>query len=128
MKNITPLTAERQRFLRFLIAGGVNMLFGLSVYSLAIVVHAPVWVALLLANVAGVAFNFFTTGAYVFRSLLLSRFPRFVAAYLALYLINWALITWLQMWIPNPIYAQATLTIPLAMFSYVLLLRLVFAR
>ena len=114
------------RFLRFLIAGGVNTIFGFTVYSLAIAVQTPIWAALLTANIAGVAFNFVTTGNYVFRSLLLNRFPRFIAAYLALYLINWALISWLRPWIPNLIYAQAILTIPLAMLSYWMLAHLVY--
>ncbi len=114
------------RFLRFLFAGGLNTAFGLSVYSASILIGVPVWAALLIANVTGVAFNFLTTGAYAFRSRLLNRFPRFASAYLVIYLVNWALIRWLGLWVPNPIVAQAILTVPMALLSYVIMARWVF--
>jgi hypothetical protein len=74
-----------------------------------------------------VAFNFFTTGGYAFRSLLLSRFPRFAAAYGLIYLINWALIHALQPWVPGVIVAQALLVVPMALLSYLIMARFVFA-
>ena len=117
-----------RRFIRFILAGGVNTLFGLAVYSVAITFSAPVWGALLLANATGVAFNFVTTGGFVFRNMLLSRFPCFLATYLAIYLINWTLIAWLTTWVPNPIYAQAVLTVPIAILSYHMLNRYVFNK
>jgi putative flippase GtrA len=113
--------------MRFVIAGTLNTAFGFGIYSLSMLLGAPVWVALLVANVTGVAFNFLTTGGYAFRSLVVARFPRFAATYLVLYLVNWAMIGWLTMWVPGAIVAQAILTVPLALLSYLLMARFVFA-
>jgi len=118
--------ADRHRVLRFIAAGALNSVFGFAVYSAAILWGVPVWAALLVANVAGLGFNFVTTGGYAFRSLQLSRFPRFAAAYLGLYLLNWGLIHELQAWVSGAIMAQALLTLPLAALSYLVLSKLVF--
>lgn len=118
---------EQHRFARFLAAGGVNTLFGFMVYSAVIMLHGPVWAALAVGNIAGVFFNFVTTGGYVFRSLVVSRFPRFVCAYAAVYLLNWVLIRFLSDLVPGPIAAQAILTLPMALVSYFLMKKLVFA-
>jgi len=117
---------RESRFLRFIVAGGVNTLFGYAVYGAAIVLGAPVWAALLTGMVAGTVFNFFTTGGYAFRQLALRRYPRFVGCYLLVYAVNLALIAAVSSWIPDKVLAQAVLLVPLALFSYVLMARLVF--
>ena len=117
---------RRNRFLRFLVAGGVNTLFGYAVYSAGIVLGTPVWAALLTGMVAGSVFNFVTTGGYAFRQLALRRYPRFVGCYLVVYAVNLALIAALSTWVADKLLAQAVLLVPLALFSYVLMARLVF--
>jgi putative flippase GtrA len=126
-RSAMTVATDRKRFVRFLAAGALNTLFGFAVYSVSILLGSPVWTALLIANIAGVAFNFVTTGGYAFRSLLMRRFPRFAAAYLGLYLLNWKLIDWLANWVPGAIVAQAILTVPLALVSYFVMARFVFA-
>jgi putative flippase GtrA len=117
---------RKNRLLRFLVAGGVNTLFGYAVYGAGIVLGAPVWVALLIGMVAGTVFNFFTTGGYAFRQLALRRYPRFVACYLLVYAANLALIAALSTWVADQLLVQAVLLVPLALLSYVLMARLVF--
>ena len=117
---------RKNRLLRFLVAGGVNTLFGYAVYGAAIVLGAPVWAALLIGMVAGSVFNFATTGGYAFRQLALRRYPRFVGCYLLVYAVNLALIAALSTWIADKLLAQAVLLVPLAVLSYVLMARLVF--
>jgi putative flippase GtrA len=118
----------RHRILRFLIAGGLNTLFGFGAYSAALLLGAPVWASLLIANLTGIAFNFFTIGGYVFRSMVAHRFPRFAGAYLVLYGINWVSLTWLAKHVSGEIVAQAILTLPLALLSYLVMARFVFNR
>jgi putative flippase GtrA len=114
------------RFLRFLVAGGVNTLFGYVMFGACLLLGAPVWLALLIGMVAGTVFNFVTTGGYAFRQLALRRYPRFVACYLLVYAANLASIAALSTWIADKLLAQAVLLVPLALFSYVLMARLVF--
>jgi putative flippase GtrA len=107
--------------LRFLAAGALNSLFGLAIYSLAILCGAPLWGALLASNLTGLGFNFVTTGGYAFRSLLLSRFPRFAAAYTSLYLVNLLLLAALTRLLVSALLAQAVLVVPMALLSFWLL-------
>ncbi|MGT2495245.1 GtrA family protein [Cupriavidus basilensis] len=55
------------RFPRFLAVGVLNMLFGFCAYSAhASIWDSPTWAALIGGNIAGIAFNFVTTGGLVF--------------------------------------------------------------
>src|SRR5688500_898875 len=93
-------------WLRFLIAGGFNTLFGWACYAGLILLGAPPWLALILATLTGIAFNFITLGGYAFRSLVLQRLPRFVLAYCTIYTTNLICLKALQPWVPSPILGQ----------------------
>jgi putative flippase GtrA len=121
-------SSRRNRFMRFLVAGGVNTLFGFAIYSICIVAGMAVWLALLAGMLSGTVFNFFTTGGYVFRELSLARFPRFVICYLLVYGINLMLIELISIWLSSKILSQAIITFPLALLSYFLMARFVFFR
>jgi len=112
--------------LRFGIAGAVNTLFGWAVYSISILFGAAPWMALIIGTIIGISFNFISIGGYAFRDLTARRLPRFVACYVALYLLNLGCLLLLQKAIPDPMWAQATLTPPMAITSYLMLSRLVF--
>ena len=118
---------RRNRFIRFLVAGGVNTLFGFAVYSLLIAAGMAVWLALLVSMLMGTMFNFFTTGGYVFQKLSLARFPRFILCYLLVYFVNLKLIELILSLLSNKILAQAILVLPMAMLSYFLMARFVFS-
>ena len=56
-----------RQFVRFLLAGMVNTLFGLAVFAGTTRVGLAPWAALLAGMLAGIAFNFVTLGGYAFR-------------------------------------------------------------
>lgn len=114
------------RIIRMFLAGGINTLFGLLVFSLGNIAGLENWLSLLLSLIFGVMFNFFTTGGYVFRQLNASRFPKFVIAYFLVYALNLLLISELTKFTRNEIVSQGILCLPLALFSYFLLARFVF--
>lgn len=120
------LKAPNNTFVRFLIAGGVNTLFGFLVYSIAILSDLQVWQALLAGILAGLVFNFVTTGRYVFRDLTVRRFFRFAGAYVLIYLANLGLVVLLSEWIDSAILIQGIITIPMALGSYLLMSKFVF--
>lgn len=122
------LKAPNNTFVRFLIAGGVNTLFGFLVYSIAILSQLQVWQALLAGILAGLVFNFVTTGGYVFRDLTVKRFFRFAGAYVLIYLANLGLVVLLSEWIDSAILRQGIITIPMALGSYLLMTKFVFRR
>jgi putative flippase GtrA len=127
LSHSTNLSSRSNRFTRFLVAGGVNTLFGFAVYSICIVAGMAVWLALLVGMLSGTVFNFITTGGYVFRELSLIRFPRFVICYLLVYGINLMLIELISIWLNSKILSQAIITFPLALLSYFLMVRFVFS-
>lgn len=112
--------------MRFLLIGVLNSLFGLAVFSAFIVVGAGTWTALVGGNAAGLVFNFFTTGSLVFRDLSPARAPRFVLCYVVTLAANAWLIDGLAPLVGNRIAAQALLTAPMAVCSYMMMAKLVF--
>jgi putative flippase GtrA len=119
---------RRNRFMRFLVTGVVNTLFGFAVYSVAIISGITVWLSLLAGTVAGTVFNFFTTGGYVFRDISFNRFYRFIICYVLLYAFNLILIEGLSLWLTNKILTQFILTFPIAILSYLLMANFVFLK
>lgn len=118
----------KSRVARFLLAGIMNTVFGLTVYAAVDLAGAPVWVALAIGMAAGVAFSFVTMGAYAFRDLSLQRLPRFVLCYGANYLVNLGALDLLHPLVADAIVRQVLLTPPMAVFSYLCLSRFVFRR
>lgn len=113
---------------RFLLAGGVNTLFGLGVYVGCIWLGLPPWLAMLIGTVAGVAFNFLTFGAYAFRDLSVRRVPRFVLSYAATYAFNLLAFHALNHWVSGVVWCQVILTPIVAAFSYLSMSNFVFTR
>ncbi|MDP3620039.1 MAG: GtrA family protein [Ramlibacter sp.] len=118
---------HERTFRRFLVAGAVNTLFGYVVYGAAILADTPAWLALFIGMAAGTVFNFFTTGGYAFWQLSISRYPRFVLCYLFIYGVNLVLFAGLSRYIADKLIVQGLLLVPLALLSYFIMSRLVFA-
>ena len=123
------LTQGQSRFLRFVAAGVANTLFGFAAYSGLIVAGTPVWLALFVAMLFGMMFNFFSTGGFVFGNRDLKRIPRFVICYGVIYAANLASVEAVMACCApgRKIIAQAIVTLPASLLSYYLLKTFVFA-
>lgn len=106
------------RFVRFLGVGGLNTLFGFAVYTLFALTELSTFMVLMVSNLAGITFNFFTTGGLVFRDLGLARVPRFLISYVVIFIINLKLIEWLAPLYGGRIWAMAIIVLPIALLSY----------
>jgi putative flippase GtrA len=115
-----------RRFIKFLLVGVLNTLFGLAAYAILIRLGLPIWAALIGGAMAGIAFNFFTTGHLVFSDIAPGRIPRFVGAYLACYATNYVAIRILVSLRFGAIESQVLLAPMIAVMSYYLLSRHVF--
>lgn len=115
-----------RRFTRFFIVGGVNTIFGFSVYSACIFVAVSVPHALLVSMILGTLFNFLFTGKYVFSRFSLGFLPRYLICYFFIYAINVYLFDIVFIWLSNKIATQAVLVFPLAILSYFLMNKFVF--
>jgi putative flippase GtrA len=127
MKNSILKKLFEIRGFRFVLVGGLNTLFGFTVFGVIAYLGGRTWQALLGSNVAGIVFNFLTIGGIVFRDHSPKRLLRFVAAYFVLFLFNLKAIELLRHGIQiDLILAQALLTAPMAILSYLIMSRFVF--
>ncbi len=113
---------------RFLFAGGLNTLFGLAVYTGLALTPLPTWLVLIATNVAGLVFNFITTGGLVFRDLGMERVPRFIVCYCVILATYWALLEWLSPLLGGRIGAMAVIIAPMTAATFLLQSRFVFRK
>jgi len=89
-----PLTSDPTRrarlaqFVRFVLVGGLNTLVGYSLFAVLFLLSGDHRLALLVATVLGVLFNFVTTGRLVFGNRSWGRLPLFVGIYALSFALN----------------------------------------
>lgn len=114
------------QFVKFLLVGFLNTLFGYSVFALLLFVGVHYAAALFFATFFGILFNFKTTGILVFRSRDNRLVFRFFAVYGVCYGINLGVLTLLKA-LPISLYhLQGILVLPMAFLSFTLNKRFVF--
>ena len=113
------------RFIGFMIAGGINTLFGYCVFGGLVLLGVSPHIALVVSTLAGVLFNFMTTST-VFRSRDVRRLPRFLAVYVAVLGLNMGLLDLgMRAGLP-PLLAQAVI-LPVFALTFLVMRRFVFA-
>jgi putative flippase GtrA len=114
------------KFLRFLFVGLLNTGFGYGLFALLSLLDMPYPVAIGLATVAGIAFNFQTTGRLVFDGVPRSRLLRFIAVYAVIYGLNVGGVALLLAAGLNLYAANAMVLLPLALIAYFMQQKFVF--
>jgi putative flippase GtrA len=120
--------ALRHQFLRFLAVGVLNTLFGYAIFLAALWLSGRSLLALVIATIIGVAFNFFSIGSVVFRSTERRLIWRFVAVYGVIFCVNALALRGLEIAGFGAALAQALLAPAMAALSYFLNKRWVFPR
>ena len=116
------------KFLRFLLVGLLNTAFGYGLFAVMTWLGLYYPVAIGLATLGGIAFNFQSTGRLVFSGAPWSRLYRFVCVYTFIYGVNIGAVT-LLLARGISIYAANALTIfPLALLAYMLQRKFVFTE
>lgn len=80
------------RFIRFLVVGGLNTAFGYCVFTGIVLLTGNQNLAVIVGNIVGALFNFFTTGRLVFANKGFRAFAPFVLGYVLVLLVNLALV------------------------------------
>ena len=114
------------KFVRFLIVGGINTAFGYGIFALLIFLKVHYAAAALLSTIIGVLFNFKTTGRLVFESKDNSLIFKFVGVYAIIYVINIASLGVFNFFKVDMYLAGAVMLLPMAMLAFVLNKNLVF--
>jgi putative flippase GtrA len=131
LTGIAPVTQPRElghQVLRFLAVGALNALFGYGLFALLIFLGVHYAAAVLLSTIAGVLFNFKTTGRLVFGSGDNRLLLRFVAVYAVVYAVNVLLLKALLAAGIGPYAGGALLILPMAALAFILMKRLVFTH
>jgi putative flippase GtrA len=118
----------RIQFIRFLVVGGINTLFGYAVFALFIFLGLHYSLAILLATILGVLFNFQTYGRFVFYDKRFRLIVPFVLVYVVYYLVYVSGLAALKHVGLNDYVAGAVLAVPVAFVAFTLNKRFVFTR
>ena len=108
------------QFVRFLVVGVFNTVFGYGLFALFIWFGLAYPVAIALATILGVLFNFQTTGRMVFGNSRAALLWRFAAVYGIIYLLNVAAVALLLHAGINVYLANALAIAPLVAVSFIL--------
>jgi putative flippase GtrA len=116
-------------FLRFLFIGGINTLFGYGVFALFIFLGLHYSIAAIISTIAGVLFNYYTIGTFVFTSgKNYSKLFRFIIVYAVSYGLNVFFIFILIKAGLSSYSAGALLLLPMAVIVYFINKIFVFIR
>lgn len=116
-----------RRFLRFLLVGGINTAFGYGAFVACLWLGMHYAMAVAVATMLGVLFNFKSTGTLVFKSRDNRKLPRFVGVYAIVYLANVVGIAILLRCGAPEWLGGLILILPCAILSYILNSRYVFS-
>jgi putative flippase GtrA len=108
------------QFIKFLFVGAINTAFGYSVFAALVLGGVPPMPALVVTYIVGILFNFMTTRRIVFERTGNATLPRFVAAYIVIYLFNLGLYRLLAALGSSPLVTQAICVPVVAVFSFFL--------
>ncbi len=110
----------QNKLIRFFLVSGINTIFGYGLFALLIFFGLPYPLALLFGTIAGILFNFKTTGLFVFKSNNNILIFRFFAVYGVTYLCNLGGLTLLKSMSINVYWGGAILLIPIGLLAYIL--------
>ncbi|MGE5472456.1 MAG: GtrA family protein [Bacteroidota bacterium] len=114
------------RFVRFVLVGLVNSIFGYGIFAILLYAGLHYSLALLLATILGVLFNFKSTGSLVFGSHDNRLIFRFVGSYVVVYFFNYMGIEALSRLGVIPYIGGAILVLPMAVLAFLINKRFVF--
>jgi putative flippase GtrA len=123
---VAPLSNLWREWIRYLLVGGLNTAFSYGVYAVGIYLGTGYALASAASMIAGVLFNYRTTGGLVFRRSAGASLPRFVGCYLAVYVFSVILLAQMDAFGIDPYLSGILVAIPAAVLSYLLLKFLVF--
>lgn len=117
-----------QQFLKFILIGIINTLFGYGVFALFLYFGMSYITALFLATCCGILFNFKSIGIYVFQNKKNNLLLKFILLYLAIYIVNLILMRSFNYFIHNMYLSGIITLIATAGLSFICNKKYVFAN
>ncbi len=128
MEKIKNLAQKNILFIKFLLVGGLNTLFGYGLFAFFVWLGLHYTAAVFLSTVLGVLFNFKTTGLLVFKNGDNGLLFKFLGVYIITYLTNITLIKFCSLLGAGVYLAGALAVLPVAALSFIMLKRFVFNK
>ena len=116
------------RFMRFIVIGVVNSVFGYSLFAFFLILRLRPEVALLMATIIGLIFNIYTTRRIVFQDQKQSKIFAFLAVYFFVYITNAVALRFLTYMSLSPLVSQFALLPVAAILTYILLQKIVYRK
>lgn len=120
MHSVKNFLTKNHQFIKFLMIGVVNTLFGYGCFAALLYVGIHYVYAGMISTVAGIIFNFKSTGRVVFDSNNNSKIFRFSATYFITYCMGTIGIALLEQIEIKPYIGGALLIFPTALLSFYL--------
>jgi len=121
MEKLKNFIKNNRKFILFLFVGGINTLFGYSIFAIFLWLGVHYSVAALLSTIAGILFNFTTFGRLVFDNKSYSNLPKFILIYVLNYLLGVGLLFLSNQFGYNLYFVQAVLILPTALLRFILM-------
>lgn len=123
MENLTS-----NKFIKFLLVGGLNTIFGYSAYAFLIFIGLHYTLAVLVGMIFGVFFNFFTTGRLVFKNSKNHLIFKFFGTSIIIYFLNIGFLRIFDLYKCNMYIAGIILLLPMAIIAFILNKKFVFEK
>ena len=125
---MTLINIKSILFYKYLLIGGVNTVFGYCVFAFLLFFGIHYSLAVLVATILGILFNFQTYGRFVFKNHSWNLLGRFVFVYTIIYLANITLLLAFDLLVSN-LYISGAMTTPvIAYLGYILNKRYVWVK
>ena len=105
------LNSKYIKFYKYLIVGGVNTVFGYSVFAILIFFGFHYSLAVLIATILGVLFNFQSYGRLVFKNHSWYFLGKYITVYTFIYFVNLILLVIFDLLVSN-LYISGLMVIP----------------
>ena len=113
---------------KYLLIGGVNTVFGYCVFAFLLFFGIHYSLAVLVATILGILFNFKTYGRFVFNNHSWNLLGRFIFVYATIYLVNITLLLVFDLLVSNLYISGAMATPVIAYLGYILNRRYVWVK
>ena len=124
--DAVALLERYRRPILFVLVGVLNTAVGYGLFALLFVVTGSHRIAVVAATIAGVLFNFFSTGRIVFGNRSGRTLPPFILGYAVTLGVNFVLLELLVRAGVNPLMAQAGCLPVVVVLGYLINSRIVF--
>lgn len=114
------------QLIRFLFVGGLNTIFGYSIFAFFIYIGFHYSLAVLFSTILGILFNFKTIGKLVFKNHDNKLILKFFLVYTITYILNVGGLKIFNLFAVNNYISGAILILPMALISFFLNKKFVF--